>query len=212
MQIQQFKKRLIIEGSIYLTVIVVLSAGAYFLTGASSDYAETNNGIRNKIKTIETEFTSLQEKFNFVMQNADLYKEVQKKQSGISRQIMFEKFNQFRSQFDLSDLRLSVSPVQDMSDPKYKKSTSVVRLSNVTVELESLYDENVFELLNAMQRELSGICVFSRLQMSMEKPLDAGVLQAIGTKGTYPLIKAAIRFNWYSINSLDTNDAGNATK
>ena len=212
MKAQHFKKRILLETGIFAGALIGLAALAYFISVFNDDYAESNGAMQAKIQASEAEFQTLKEKFTFITKNADLYKEVQKKEAEgwfISRQIMFEKFNQFRNQFDLSNLRLSVSPVQDMKDPKFKRATNVVRYSDVSIELDTLYDENIIALLNAMQQELSGICIISRLSMSLQRPLDPSVLQAIGMKGTYPLIKALIKFNWYSINPVEGSGTNN---
>jgi len=211
MQVKQFKNRTLNETAIFIALMVVLTVIAYLLNMVGDDYTQSNTQAKAQLEKIEEEFNSLQQKYTFVTQNAELYKEVAKKQEEgkflIGRQIMFEKFNQFRSQFDLSNLRLSVSPVQEVKNPKFKRKYSAVNFSDVNIELDVLYDENVYELLNAMQRELSGVCIISHLSMSLAKPLDDGILKAISTSGTYPLIKTAIKFNWYSINPVESSDA-----
>ena len=213
MNLKHFKKRIVKESAVFTGVLLVSLIVLYVLSSISDDYSESNGSAQSRLKKTEQELAALQKKYSFVTENSEIYNEMQKKQADgklfISRQIMFEKFNQFRSQFDLSNVHLSVSPVQEMKNAKYKRKTSVVDFSEVNVDLGVLYDENVFELLNAMQRELSGICSVSRLSMTMSKPLDAGILQTVSAKGTFPLIKTTIKFNWYSINPVESSDAGN---
>ena len=211
MQLQQFRKRTLYETTIFVSVLVAMSVIIYLLDMVNDDYIKSNTDAKTQVETIQRDFTALQQKYNFIVKNTDLYKEVEKKQQEgallIGRQVMFEKFNQFRSQFDLSNLRLSVSPVQEIKNESLKRQYSTVSYSEINVELDVLYDENIYQLLSAMEHELSGICVISRLSMSIPKPLDETVLKVISEKGTYPLVKTVIKFNWYSINPVETADA-----
>ena len=210
MQVPQFKKRILVESSIFAAILIVLAAVTYLLGTISDDYTESNDATKKKVDAIDLELSTLQRKYSFINQNEVLYKEVQQKQSenklSIKRQTAFEKFNIFRTQYALSNLRLTVSPVQEIKDPKYKRATSSVSSSEVSVEMDVLYDENIYQLMKAIETELPGMCVIYKLNMSLQKPVNAEVLQTIGLKGTYPLVKAAFKFNWYSINPVEIAD------
>ena len=212
MHITKFKKRIVVESGVFLTVLLILAGGTYGLSMVNDDYADTNNQTKAKVDTIDHEYNDLNQKYNFIKQNLELYNDLVKRQSSgqllIGRQLMFEKFNQFRSQYALTNLRLSVSPSQEVKSQRFKRKTTGINVSGVGVDLESMYDENVFQLINAMQHELSGVCIFSHVTLSIDKPLDDTVLKAIATNGTFPFVKASIKFNWFSINSLEVPDAG----
>jgi len=95
-----------------------------------------------------------------------------------------------------------------MSNAKFKRKTNTISVSDVNMDTDVLYDESIYQLLDAMQRELSGICLVTHLSIAMDHPLNADVLKTIGTKGTYPLFKTSIKFNWYSINPVEISDPG----
>ena len=210
MLVPQFKKRLLVETGIFSAIIVVLAGVTYLLSTISDDYTESNDAAKKKIDLIDLELNKIQTRYSYINKNEALYKEVQQKLSdgklSIKRQTAFEKFNLFRTQYALSNLRLTVSPVQEMKDAKYKRPTSTVSSSEVGVEMDVLYDENVYQLIKAIETELPGVCVISKFNISLQKPLTSDVLQTIGIKGTFPLIKAAFHFNWYSINPVEIAD------
>jgi hypothetical protein len=210
---KQFTKNILTEGGIALLLILVIGGICFYLSTLDEEFTQDSNKMRSKVDGILQEYTSLQEKYKFVTENISLYEEIitNQKNSGllISKQLMFEKFNQFKNQFSLANLRVSVSPVQDSKDPKLKTKTNQVKYSEVSLDFDTLFDENVYNLLAKMQTELSGISVVSKLSMTQLKVLDAAILKTIATDGAYPLIKTNITFNWYSINSIESNDANN---
>lgn len=216
MKLDQFKKRMVQEAMIFGAVLVTLGVGSYLFDMMSDDYTQSNANAKTQLDKIQQDFDDLQQKYNYVIKNTDLYKEVSKRYGEgslvIGRQVMFEKFNQFRNQFDLSNLRLTVSPAQEAKNvgPKHQYATS--DYSEVNVDLDVLYDENIYQLLSFMQRELSGVCLLSHVSMEMQKPFDDTVIKTIVQRGTYPLIKTNIKFNWYSITPVESADANNAKK
>jgi hypothetical protein len=211
MRYEPFKKQVMLESGIIMSVLVVLLAIVYLLSSIRDDYIETNQSAQRVVDGIDAELNTLKGKYSNILQNAVLYQEVQKKQSegmlAINRQMVLEKFNQYKTLYSLNNLRLSVAPIQDVKDGQYKRKTSLVSYSEVNIDLDVLSDESVFELLDTMPKELSGVSKITRVTMSREKPLGEDVLGAIRQRGTYPLIKTGIRFVWFSINPVDSGEA-----
>lgn len=208
MRTEPLRRRVFVELGVILTVLAVLLSVVYLLASIRDDYIENNRSAQRALDAIEAEFSALRGKYAYIQQHSVLYKEVKRKQEAgelsINRSVVLEKFNQYKAQYGLNNLRLSVSPIQDIKDAAYTRKTSSVSASEVSVELDTLSDERVFELLDVMQQELSGVSKITRVTLSRERDLDQDVLNAIQAKGTYPLIKAGIRFTWYSINPIDT--------
>ncbi|MBY0406545.1 MAG: hypothetical protein K2Q01_02545 [Rickettsiales bacterium] len=208
MRYEPLRRQVVLELAIVAAVLVVLMAIVYLLASIRDDYIENNTSAKRVIDGIQGEFNTLKQKYSFIQQNSVLYEEVKKKQEAgllsINRPMILEKFNAYKLQYDLNNLRLSVSPIQDMKDPAYIRKTHAVSTAEVSVDLDTLSDERVFELMDVMQTELPGVCKINRITISRERNLDPDVVNMIRQKGTYPLIKTAFKFTWYSINALDT--------
>lgn len=207
MRIEPLRKQVILELAIIAAVLVVLFAIVYLLSSVRDDYVENNKSAQKALDAIDLEFNTLKTKYSFIQQNAGLYLEVKKKQDAgelsINRPLVLEKFNLYKVQYGLNNLRLSVSPIQEIKDAAYIRKTSTISSSEVSVELDTLSDEKVFELLDVMQQELSGVCKMTKFTLVRERALDAEVINAIKQKGTFPLIKAGIKFTWFSINPVE---------
>ncbi|NBO18985.1 MAG: hypothetical protein EBV03_07135, partial [Proteobacteria bacterium] len=196
MRYEPLKRQVLIETGIAAAVLTVLVAIVFLLASIRDDYINNNQSSKRILDTIDGEYNALKTKYSFIQQNAQLYEEVKKKQESgmlsINRQSVLDKFNQYKTQFSLSNLRLSVSPIAEMKDGQYRKKTSLVTSSEVSIELEALTDERVYEMLETMQQELSGFSRISRLTLARERKLDDDVLNAIRTKGVFPLVKTGI--------------------
>lgn len=211
MRYEPLKRQVLIETGIAAAVLTVLIAIVFLLASIRDDYINNNQSSKRILDTIEAEYNTLKTKYSFIQQNAGLYEEVKKKQEAgmltINRQSVLDKFNQYKGQYNLSNLRLSVSPIVEMKDGQYRRKTSVVTSSDVSIELEVLSDERVYELIETMQQELAGFSRINRLTLAREKKIQDEVMNIIRSKGTFPLIKTGIRFSWYSINPLETPEA-----
>ncbi len=208
MRYEPLRRQVILELGIIVAVQVVLLAIVYLLSSIRDDYIENNKSSQHMLDAIDAEFTTLKAKYSFIQQNSPLYEEVKKKEEAgalsINRPLVLEKFNQYKAQYGLNNLRLSVSPIQDIKDPAYIRKTHSVSSSEVSVELDTLSDERVFELLDVMQQELSGVCKLTRVTLARDHAVDAEVINAISQKGTYPLVKTGIKFTWFSINPVES--------
>lgn len=201
------KKQTLIETGIVVAVMVVLIAVVFLLASIRDDYVANNQSAKRALDTLEGEYNALRAKYSFIQQNAALYEEVKKKQDAgqlaINRQSVLDVFNQYKVQYGLNNLRLSVSPIAEMKDPQFVRKTSRVTSSEVSIELDVLSDERVYEMLDHMKDDLSGFTRVNRLTMARERKLEDEVMNTIRQRGTYPLIKTAIRFTWYSINPVE---------
>lgn len=208
MRYEPLRKRVLVESGILLAVLVVLAGLVYFLSITLDESIESNKSSKRILDTIDGEYNALKAKYAFIKQNSSLYEEVKKKQEAgglsINRPMVLEKFNQYKAQYGLNNLRLSVSPIQDIKDPAYMRKTHSISSSEVSVELDTLSDEHVYDLLDVMQQELPGVSKITKLALSRDHPLDTEALTIIEQKGSYPLVKASIKFTWFSINTLDT--------
>lgn len=208
MKYQQLKLQLIKESGILLGILAVIGGVTYYLGSVSDDFTSKNQALEGSVSAITGETNTLRDKYSKVQQNTSLYQEVMQKNAKeglyINRQHIREKFNQFKNRYTLNNLRLSMAPVEQMADLKYKRKTSEIVSSNVTVSFDTLSDEEVYSLLDAMGREMTGAPKITK--MIIARPaggLTEEMLKIIGLRGSYPLVKGELGFTWLGIRPIE---------
>jgi len=207
MKYDNVKKKTITEAGIIAVVAVVLSGVIYGLTTISDSYTQENQKLKTDVDGIAAEAKSLETKFRNIQQNLGLYEEIQQKQAQgqltITRQSLMEKFNQFKTNFLLASLKLSMSAIDESKDATLKRKTSIVNLSEVSVDLEAISDMHIYALIKAIQSDLPGVSGITKMSLAKEKGITEEELRAISQKGPDGLVKGSMKFIWYGINPLD---------
>jgi hypothetical protein len=204
MQYAKLKKQVMVEGGIIMGVLLALGAIVYLLTSVQEDYVASNDALQKQVDAIDHEMNTLKGRFTNIQKNMDIYLEVQKKQAdgrlAINRQIMLEKFNQFKTNYVLNGLRLNVGQPQEVKDAIFKRKNSSVNFSEVTASFDITSDEGAYELVDSLREGLPGISKLVRFNIILQKPFNDDVFKAISEKGSYPLVKTDIKFVWFGIN------------
>ena len=189
------------------SVLLVMGAIIYLISAVLEDYEGSNQALQKQVDAVDLEMNTLRGRFVNIQKNIDIYQEVIKKKAegrlAINRQMVLEKFNQFKTQYSLSGLRMTVSPAQEVKDVIFKRKNSNVNFSDVVVNFEVTSDENIFLLLDSLREELPGISKIIRINMALQRPFNEEVFKAISQKGLYPLVKTDVRFIWFGINSTE---------
>jgi hypothetical protein len=210
MKYDNFKKCVLRESAVFAAGLAGIIVVLYLLGMVGDDYAEDNSKLQGQVNGVDGEMNVLRAKYANILQNVDLYREVQRKQEvgelAITRQAIMDKFNLFKERYLLTSLRLSMAAVTELKDPLYRRKSQFVNSSEVNIDIETLSDEDVYDLWVAMQKDLPGLCRIVKLSMIKEKELTPDVLAAIGQKGTYPLVKTQMKFIWFGINPVESAD------
>jgi hypothetical protein len=204
MQYAKLKRQLAVEAGIIAGVMLTLGAIIYLLSSVEDDYTASNEALQRKVDAVDLEMNTLRGRFNNIKKNMDIYEEVQKKQQdgslGINRQIMLEKFNQFKTAYSLNGLRLSVGQPQEVKDAIFKRKNSTVHFSEVYASFDVVSDEGIYHLVDSLREELPGISKLVKFTLVMQSQFNDDVYKEISEHGSYPLIKADIKFVWFGIN------------
>lgn len=207
MKYEKLKKQVLVEAAIMGAVLLVMGAVVYLISSIRDDYETSNQALQKQVDAIDLEMNTLKGRFTNIKNNIDIYQEVIKKKAegrlAINRQMVLEKFNQYKTQYTLGGLRMTASPAQEVKDGIFKRKNSNVNFSDVSVNFDVSSDENIFQLIDALREELPGISKVIRVNMSLQKPFGEDVFKAISEKGSYPLVKADVRFIWFGINSTE---------
>lgn len=207
MKYEKLKRQVVVELGIMGGVLLVMAALIYVLSSLLEDYETSNQGLQKQVDAIDLEMNTLRGRFNNIKNNIGIYEEIIKKKAegrlAINRQMVLEKFNQFKTQYTLSSMRMTVSNAQEVKDGIFKRKNSNVNFSDVVVNFDVMSDENIFQLVDSLREELPGISKVVRVNMYRQRPFDDEIYQQISQKGSYPLIKSEIRFIWFGINSIE---------
>ena len=198
------------ETTIVAVAIFAVGALAYLVNIVRDDYEASNSALQKQVDAIDLETKTLKARVANIQNNLDLYKEVQKRRAdgrlAINRQMVLEKFNQYKTRYLLDGMHMTVSPAQDVKDAALKRKNSSVNFSDVLVDFDVTSDESVYTLINALQYDLPGFCKVIKLDMALQKSLNQEVIDVVSRKGSYPLIKTQIRFIWFGINPIAKSD------
>jgi len=212
MKYQQLKKRLVLESGVIAAVLAVLGGSVFFLGSISDDYQKETDALEKVVNGIATDTGILRTRYDKVQQNGELYREVTQLQSedklSINQQAAKNRFNLFRDQYYLNDMHLNMSPITEMKDPNYRRKAYVIASSEGNVDFEGLSDEYTYGLLNAIQRELPGSSKIVKLTLTRQGAVTEEALRTISEKGGYSLVKSEIKFIWFGIKPVESDDGG----
>ncbi|MDX1975309.1 MAG: hypothetical protein SFT92_06495 [Rickettsiales bacterium] len=207
MKHKETQKKLLQESGVFLAVLVVLSGLSYFLNVLSDDYAKEINELERQTTETVMEANKLKDQFLKVQANSGLYREAMQKilgeQLSISnRQAIRVKFEELKTRFFLSNVRLTVSAVQDVPGHNYKSLKDAVVKSEVVISADALTDEDIYSFMDALQTELPGITQVNQFSITRaSRPTDAALRNIVDT-GQFLLVSSNIKFNWFGLKDL----------
>ncbi len=205
MKYQDVRKRLIKEAAILVVAISALGGGTYYATMMSEDYVQQKQVLDNEIAMISSQMNDLRTKYSKVQGNMELYEEIRTKNANnelaINRQASRKKFEIFKNRYFLNNLSLTVTPEMETTNPKLKNSSIVA--SDVQLSFEALTDEDVYELLGAIDKEMSGAVKITAMRLERTQKLTDEMLNTIAKTGKLPLIKGEMKLVWYGIKTVE---------
>ena len=213
MDTKRLKKTILFESAVLGGVLGILALFAYFLDDYGESLAQQGRQLESEANGITGQIASLREKYAKVKNSGEIYQEVLDKKNhnelAIDRDMMKDRFNQFKDTYYLSDIRLVVSPVEEVAGSKYKRQSANIIASDVNINFSALDDEYVYQLIHAMQSGLPGGNKIFRMTLSRPQPLSDEMLRQIRQKGAFGIMHGEIDFTWYGIK---TNDDAPAKK
>lgn len=205
---QDIQKKLIIETTVILTVLSVFSGCTYFLTSVSEDFVQKKDVLTAQLATTTNEKQSLQDKYSKLQSNYELFEEIQARyasdQLSVSRQFLRKKVNEFKPRYFLNDLSLTMAPTQEMAGGKYRYNTGVIVSSELSVNFDALTDEDIYSLIQAMDKEFSGSVRVTRFSITRERKVTDDSLREIARNGQYSMVKGSMQMGWLGIKSFET--------
>ncbi len=96
--------------------------------------------------------------------------------------------------------------IKPLDAPQYKKETSFIESSTVTVGLNALSDLDIFGLVKVLSESFSGI-KFTSLKITLAKNLDNTALIAVKDTGFSPIVNGKITFTMFGLRSANADEA-----
>ena len=88
----------------------------------------------------------------------------------------------------------------------------MVTRSSVKLTIEALSDEDIYQLLRALGKELPGIINITSLKRTKKHTLSKEVISTIQKSGAYSLVEGECDFDWYGLKSTKVDDPFNQYK
>lgn len=200
------------ESAILVVVLGTLGWGLSYLDSLATDYEEKSKALETEVGTLETQTKALQDKFFKAQRQTAMYQELLRKNGpdglAIGRDIILEKFNEFKNLYYLNDLHLSMEPAKPVDGAAYKRGPNAIVASPVKAEFNTLSDEYVYALLYALAQDLPGSITITDITLERQKDMTDDVMREVAQKGSASMVKSTVNFNWFGIRAIDTtNDA-----
>ena len=197
-------------------IMVAMCGAAFLFNDFSDDYEKSKEALEIKVKMITASTNALSSQYDSVKHNGTLLEKILQLQSrnrlGISLQTVKNRFNRLRDQYYLGNLHLSMAPIAEMQDADHKRASQVIVSSEVVISFTAVSDEYAYSLLNSIQQDLAGSSKITSFTLTRDGDVTNDALRVMSDTGTAPLVKGEIKFVWFGIKPIESNDTANAAK
>jgi len=199
------KRTILKELAIFASTSLLLIGLITYLSMMQDDYISLAEKTGKVADQVRSEKTALENKFTDVKSKMSDYEEslIWAKSPGlyIDGQAMRDLFRIYQTNLFLKKLSVEMQPLNEIpGDPKYGLFETK---TNGRITLESLTDKDVLDLIATMENELPGFLKINNLTLTKSRPVTKDVLNQIRRAGTYSLMTAEIKFEWYGLKSSD---------
>jgi hypothetical protein len=210
MKLEDIKRKLIAESVTSVVVIGILSGIAYFLMMMLENYENEKNTLQTQVASVTNERQTLENKYQKIHQNFDLYQKVAMEFADdrftIGREPLRLKIEEFKRRYFMNEMSLNIGPMQPSKDPKHNYKFGPLVTSEITASFSALADEHIFSLLKDMQAELPGAVKITRLRITRVNKVTNEALRSIAQNGRFDMVKGEAKFTWYGVETADTED------
>ena len=103
-------------------------------------------------------------------------------------------------------MRFVIGPIEEMTVAPYKRNTSKVIASEVTMKFNALNDEDVYDLVKTLSEDLTGASRLTKFSVKRANRLTDESLLSITKTGAADLVEAELAFTWLGIAPIETDD------
>jgi hypothetical protein len=214
MKLKDRKRAILKETAIFSAIAMVLGGGYYFVDMKYSELDTKAKALEADASRLLSERNTLQSRIQKFQQNIELFKEVQAKMgdSGlyIDRAAVWDILNIYKTRFFLSSLSADMQGIAELKDdPKFVRPTFVALATDVVIKFDAPSDIEVYDMMDAMQKELSGYTKITALSFTKKDEVGVPTLEAIVKQGSAANVAGSISFRWYGLKAQDPNSDAN---
>ncbi|MDX2072811.1 MAG: hypothetical protein SFX19_00420 [Alphaproteobacteria bacterium] len=214
MIVAPLRKSILKESIIFTVLIVVFAAIALYLSMIGEEYEQQKKVALSNANQMLAEKRQVEDRFLQVKEGLNDYETSKKwaKEPGlfIDSQAMRDLFNDYQPRFFLKSIGVEMQPIVDLTeDPKYVRKNFVATRSNARVTIETASDEDVYNLIRAMQQELPGFTKITDFALAKKESLSKEIIAEVRKAGTYPAVRAEMTFEWYGLKSTNPDSPFN---
>jgi hypothetical protein len=186
-----------------------LATALYFLTSMVEDLEKEKDTLQTQVASVTNDRQTLENKYQKIQQNLELYNMLmtQSETDGllVDRQVLRDKVEEFKTRYFLNDLSIAMGPVQELTGDKYKLKSGQMVNSELTVDFDTLTDEDIFSFLMALQNELPGGLRVSQFTITRLNKVTDEALRVIAKTGQYSMAKGQAKFSWMGIKTPESS-------
>lgn len=208
MNIAPLRKSIIKESIIFAVLIAIFGSIAMYLDMMAADYLQRKNVALDSANKLVSERRDMENRFTQVTNSMAEYDESQRwiKEPGVflDSQAIRDLFNEYQPRFLLKKIGVEMQPITILKDDtKYARKNFVGMRTNAKVSIETASDEDIYQLIQALHKELPGFAKIKTFSLQKVFELNKEMMADIRKVGTFPTIKCEMEFDWYGMQSTD---------
>ncbi len=208
MNIAPLRRTIFKEGGFFLALLAVFGGATFYLGTLYDEFTTKKNIALSAVSQTVAEKQKIEAQFTTVKDNMPVYYESMQYDElqglFIDSQAVRDLFNLYQSRYFFKKMSVEMQPIADIAgDPKYVRPHFVATRTNAKVIIEALSDEDIYQMLQMMQRELPGFVRINSLTLAKSQELSKDVLMVVRKEGTFPMIVSEVVFDWYGMKSTD---------
>jgi hypothetical protein len=196
-----------------LLLINVLIAGVYFLQvmPMAEESARKLNEVNGQIASTSQKISSIKADLETFKVTLPQYRELEAKGFTLpqDRFRMSRDLDAVRLKAELAGFKFTINDIRRVESPDVDPTPMQLIYRRIKVDnVESLLDINIYNFIDAMQRDFPAHTRFQSLQIRRKDPLNGAALAKIQRREKVDLITAEAQFDWLTIVPKATDEAG----
>jgi hypothetical protein len=208
-KLKLLKKRLIKNAILIAIILVAFTAGAFLLSNYDDNATAEQHAKEGENSQVRSESQTLQDQLGSGLEIGNFYDNYSKDHNSdftLKRESATQWLTVFREKNHITNLSITISPITDTKIDGLQLRTGTLVKSEIHLTLSALTDNSVYNFIEAIQRQLPGITVFSEVKITRTADITRGVLIELSHHRITPLVTAEITFQWLGIQSDKKTD------
>ncbi len=214
MNIAPLRNSIFKESGMFLALLAFIGGIAFYVDMLRADYEQQSGKVSGEAAQLVAKRQEMERRLQEIKDNFFIFEEsnTRIKRTGlfIDSQAIRDSFAAYQPRFMLKSLSVDMTPIADVSDDqKFIRKLFVASKATVKVSVEAITDEDIYDLISAMQRDLPGFMKITEFSAENVEKLTPDVLIKIRKEGPYSLVKSDFSFEWYGLKSTEAGNVLN---